>query len=739
MGQGSLTRAGEDIKLQAKTLSVLKLFIERPGEILSRQEIKDAVWAGDSVVDNSVDQRVADLRRAFEKYDPESNYIETRPKQGWRFTASVQIPLIEPDLEERPTPPGEGVDPGNVPFEDRPIPETLPIQRLPTEAGEVSGLAARPPSELSGIPRGRTAARARHVSFLPVLLLAGAALASAAAGLWYFQPRGAKVSGPIDVQITGITQLTADGHLKQGPLCTDGQYVYFIESRHQAMDAERAEAAVDLRSPATVVFPWMPAPHLYLISTVQSAARLYFDWESGGHLFLQRERQGPISLLPIEKPGSGQLSPDGAWIAIARRSVFEVGKTAGRDLWKIELPGLAGPPMWRPDGKVFWTVVVDPVTKISSLWEIDRETRLPTRLPFAFPAGTHVGSGAWTKDGLTLVFAEAEERGAKSSIWTISSNGLGGWLAPVSHSSSVNLDSPTVAYDDSGFFAIGTRFYDDVVRFDAGRGKFLPFWPGIPAADVAFSHNGKFAAYVLYPELTLWISNADGSGRRQITHSPFMASQPHWSPDDAEISFMAQMPTQKFRDYTVPAAGGDFHEITPDYPLEQGPATWSAEGRYMVFGELQSRRGRSAMEIHLLELAHGAVTTLSGSAGKWSPRWSPDGRQILATSSDMESLWLFDWARKQWRMLAEVHNIDSAEWSPDSKFVQFSASPGGNFGIYRAWIESGDVRRIADLPLDDAYVSASVAPDGSAITNHQVRSDEIYRVDWKRSTPARGR
>lgn len=138
------------------------------------------------------------------------------------------------------------------------------------------------------------------------------------------------------------------------------------------------------------------------------------------------------------------------------------------------------------------------------------------------------------------------------------------------------------------------------------------------------------------------------------------------------------------------------------------------------------------MELHLLEMAHRVVTALPQSQGKWSPRWSPNGRLIVATSTDFGSLWVFDWAKQTWRLLTRMTNIDSIEWGPDSSFIQFSASAEGKLGIFRLSVDSAQIQRIADLPQDDEYVSVGIAPDGGVVTIRQVRNDEIYRIDWKR-------
>jgi hypothetical protein len=69
--------------------------------------------------------------------------------------------------------------------------------------------------------------------------------------------------------------------------------------------------------------------------------------------------------------------------------------------------------------------------------------------------------------------------------------------------------------DPSGhkLFVEGTQQHGELVRYDAASKQFLPFLGGISATEVAFSRDGKWAAYIAIPDLTLWRSRIDGSDR----------------------------------------------------------------------------------------------------------------------------------------------------------------------------------------------------------------------------------
>jgi hypothetical protein len=82
-------------------------------------------------------------------------------------------------------------------------------------------------------------------------------------------------------------------------------------------------------------------------------------------------------------------------------------------------------------------------------------------------------------------------------------------------------------------FVQGTQARRELVRYDAAAKQFVPFLGGISATDVAFSRDGKWAAYNTVPDGTLWRSRVDGSERMQLTYPPAIASGlvARWEPN----------------------------------------------------------------------------------------------------------------------------------------------------------------------------------------------------------------
>ena len=86
------TLGGQTLDLTPKALSVLEYLMTHPDEVISRERLLDAVWGWEYPTGTrTVDERMAELRRALD-YDPvEPHFIETVSGEGYRFVAPVSV------------------------------------------------------------------------------------------------------------------------------------------------------------------------------------------------------------------------------------------------------------------------------------------------------------------------------------------------------------------------------------------------------------------------------------------------------------------------------------------------------------------------------------------------------------------------------------------------------------------------------------------------------------------------
>ncbi len=101
---GELRKQGKRIKLQEQPFQVLTVLLQRPGEVVTREELRNHNWSPDTFVDfdNSLNTAINKLREALGDSADNPRFIETLPRRGYRFIA----PVTQVDGTTRDTSPG---------------------------------------------------------------------------------------------------------------------------------------------------------------------------------------------------------------------------------------------------------------------------------------------------------------------------------------------------------------------------------------------------------------------------------------------------------------------------------------------------------------------------------------------------------------------------------------------------------------------------------------------------------
>src|SRR5215831_18973671 len=89
---GELRRQGFKVKLQEQPFQVLVMLLERPGEVVTRDELKRSLWPADTFVDfeSGLNRAINKLREALGDDADSPRFIETLPRRGYRFVAPVE-------------------------------------------------------------------------------------------------------------------------------------------------------------------------------------------------------------------------------------------------------------------------------------------------------------------------------------------------------------------------------------------------------------------------------------------------------------------------------------------------------------------------------------------------------------------------------------------------------------------------------------------------------------------------
>jgi transcriptional activator of cad operon len=127
---GQISRNGEIVRLEARTMRLLLYLAGRAGEVASINELLNEVWPGVIVTSDSVYQAVTSLRRVLGDDPKQPTYIATVPRRGYRMIATVSAPASDPV-----------VLPGVLPAPSRDTTGPRRTTRIPLTAGLIVAVA----------------------------------------------------------------------------------------------------------------------------------------------------------------------------------------------------------------------------------------------------------------------------------------------------------------------------------------------------------------------------------------------------------------------------------------------------------------------------------------------------------------------------------------------------------------------------------------------------------------------
>ena len=718
---GELWKGGRRRKLTGQPFSVLAILLERPGEVVSREELQKRLWPDTFVdADHNLNTAINKIREALNDSSERPQYIETLSRRGYRFIAPVEsVQFAAPPL----------------------LNAAAPASSIPSENGAIATplqeIAAAPPTNVSeaGEPQTAYPRFPKKARFAMWAAIAIAALVIA----YLLRPT---VPPP---QVTGIRQLTHDGATKLvfGPttmtplaMFTDGTRVYFGEA-----DASRLR--VMQVSPFGGESERVPVPFDFAgltdISVPQS--KLLLETPSNASAFL-----GVLWTMPLpagQPQSNGNLavydaawSPDGNWLYY----------TTGSDLWVarndesqprklLSRKGILSWIRFSHDGQRIRFSAFDPAQTASTLWEASTDgTHLRPVLP-----GWNACCGSWTPDGKYFVFASM--RGGGWNLWAMREK-REWWRKtdpePVRLTvGQMSSFSPLISTDGKTIFFIGSTPRGELVRYDVQKRLFVPYLPGLSAQGMAFSRDGSRVAWTTVPEGALWQSKADGSDRRQLTFPPRESFEPRWSPDGTRIAFAAQEPGKPSKIYLVPAGGGIAEQVTAGESSDGDPS-WSPDGDALAFGGHDPNE--ASVEHHpiqIVNLRSRVVTALPDSSHYFSPRWSPDGHWMLALDDVTFAVELYNFSTGKWEQLTSL-SAGYPNWSSDSRCVLFNSSSGPSAAkqpYYRICLSDRKPQLLVNLADGGQLVSGTfnfwtgVTPDGSILGIRDISIEEIYALD----------
>jgi len=727
LDSGELFKQGRKVKLQGQPFDLLVALLERPGKVVTREELQQKIWPSDTVVDFDLglNRAINKVRAALGDLAESPHFVETVPRRGYRFIGQIHA---------------EGG------------PESPAVEAAPTGPESASGVAgtervsdSNQMSSLSGISvqplrRGR----------LWLHAAGGSAILVSAVLFWLTRP----LPPP---RITGTIQITNDGRPKSWPLLTDGSRLFF-----NSWLAVKEVYQVPVKGGEPVALP-LPVQDGFVVDISPDRTELLLcrheDSSGRCELWVAPLLGGAARRLGdfVTAMGTAAWSPDGQQVVYARDRELHIARSDGTEIRKLAT--LALDPFWvrwSPDGsRVRFSVTAGagraaatdpPLTPpAASIWEarIDGNRAYPL-LPGWNPA-SYVCCGNWTPDGKYFVF-EAVVKG-KANVWALREKVRSFGRAergPFQLTyGPLGIYWPVPSADGKRLFVDGFQPRYEFLRYDLKTGRLASAFDGISGWCLEFSKDGRWVAYVTWPDGSLWRSAVDGSQRLRLTSSPIQASLPHWSPDGMQIAFIGVREGNPSRIYVVSFDGGALKQVTNGESGKEcdgdADGSWSPDGSSLVFG--CSGLGNAPMpartSLQVVDLETGRVSALPGAEGMWSPRWSPDGRFIAGLSaSDCVSafgckLVLYDF---QTRKQAELSSMQCGfpVWSRDSEFLFYDGGAGDDLSWWRVRMRDRKTQRIAalkNLRMEGGWFAP--APNDSLITTRSVGVNEIYALGWE--------
>jgi Tol biopolymer transport system component/DNA-binding winged helix-turn-helix (wHTH) protein len=699
LGAGELRKSGMKIKLHRQPFAVLAMLLERPGEVVTREELQQKLWASDTFVDfeHGLNKAVNKVREALGDDADNPRYIETLPRRGYRFVGPIAPP----------------------------IGATIAVAENNKEAF--------PPN-----PSGRKRwAAGVGLAGLCVLLVVGIYWIRSSTRL----PR-----------VLGYRQLTTSLHLRSGDACglvvshlaTDGFRVFFSEPGFPVSQvAAGGGEIVRILSPfSCFVFSDISPDRSELLGSSSPSSWTVLDQPLWGLSVASGQAHRLGNLIGH----AGAWSPDGQRIAYATgndssgpNDVYVASKDGSetRELVRFE-KGSVSSIRWSPDGSVLRMIIWE---GSDSLWEVSAAGANPHRITL-FPAATNkVQEQSWTPDGKYSVFTVPRPGLGGTDIWVrreMQSGFVGSTAKPVQLTTgAMSFWYPTPSPDGKKIFAIGGQSRGELVQYDLRLQRIEPFLSGISAEHLDFSRDGKWVTYVTFPEGILWRSKVDGSDRMQLTTPPLQVALPRWSPDGTRIAFAGYLQEGYWKIYVVSAEGSKPDVVSEERGDVVDP-TWTADGNSLTFGGFGNE---SAPKISSVDLHTGRVSMIPGSQGLYSPRVSPDGRFIVALDTPgNRKLMLFDQQTRKWTDLLDGKIISPGwpQWSGDGRYVYVRGTTPGKddthgLSLYRVGIANHNLERVAAVEIPEGTTGLwgwmGVTPDGSPLLLRDLSIQEIYALD----------
>lgn len=583
-----LWKFGTRLKLVGQPFEILAVLLAKPGQLVTREELRERLWSSHTFVDfnHGLNAAVNKLREALSDSAEEPRYIETLPRRGYRFIAAVEWAQAGPTIQQELSASSASVekDPPSLPQP----PMVQPLAEPPPRTGGgrwlaggavalallIGGLMLRMLPFHSGASAHPLVERTRPLFFLsdtndPAFSPDGNSVA-------FYRQHSAAAGAGIYVSSVGsdqFLQLTNDEDDCCPVWSPDGRWIAFSRTHNHEYSIylvpadggseQKLKIEKSVSSPSGALKLTSAMSVERKVDTVGVTPRRgEIDWAPDGKsiafagpdgLYLVNIERAGVRRL-TEAPGKSEdwgprFSSDGKDVMFVRTSpigkpeeIFTVPVSGGDGTRILVEPGrIASPPQWSFDGKS--VIFSANRTGHPALW------RAPLDAPESIAQITQAGSPVWAPTISRRGYRLAFERVQRSlSIWQMDLNDR----------------------DDKRPYLLISGTSDT----DQGPGP-------------QFSPDGTKLAYMSDRSGTMeiWISNRDGSSPFQLS-AVGGAGTPRWSPDSKSVVFDV-MTSEGSKIVSMNVLRATPQVMTPDEFHSVCPS-WSRDGKWIYFGSQRS-------------------------------------------------------------------------------------------------------------------------------------------------------
>jgi len=626
---GALRKEGRKVKVQEQPFRVLSLLLQRPGQVVTRDELREQLWPADTFVDfdHGLNSAVARLREALGDSADKPRFIETIAKRGYRFIAVLEAssqPDANSSAEAKDSAP-KPIDRGNLVRRRLVASLSLAVVCVTVVALVYPKTPAPPQDKIEVVPLSGL----RGFQATPAFSPDGTLVA-------FRQSDGASKAGIYAAAVGGekAVQLTSD----MGDCCP----TWSPDSRQIAF-SRYSDGVLSILS-----IPVLGGRE----------HRLYRGQESMG---------GGLSWSPdgnyiayVASPSGDRTRSSISFLSLADYSTREVTSPP---------PGyLDRSPMFSPDGKRLAFIRSTIAGVSNDIYVMSTGGGNPKRL--TFDRRPIMGSPAWTADSREIIFSS--DRGVAIGLWRVSATGcvpvpvagpVGEAVWPsiptngkhnlvyeqgVFKSNIWRLDLRDPAHHDRAPFPIVSE------KGDKMRPELSP-----DGKKVAFESN-RLGFW------DLWTCEIEKGDCNQITSLHGTAGRARWSPDGRYIAFEFH-PSEHSEIYLVEVAGGVPH-LVPTIPgADNLSPSWSRDGKWLYFA---SKTGTDAFQIWKIPVQGGTPLQLTRHGGI-SAVESSDGRYLYYSKFEEGGVWRMAVEGREETKVLDIGGDGWPNWALGSEGIYF--------------------------------------------------------------------